>query len=89
MDNKTKQQTASNPLEHIVMWTAYTDATKHPELINGKKYCVNVGDGMEVYAKFVVYGSGEECDFLCLHTNKSLNVNSFRMLDLDLDKQSI
>ena len=67
--------------ERVVMWTNYTDASNHKELNCGEKYCVKTADNKVVYAMFMVYEGGEECDFICLREGRTLNVIAFRTLD--------
>jgi hypothetical protein len=68
-----------------IMWIKYTDSVNHPELKHGKKYCIRDDDGAESYARFVVYEGGEEVDFLCLRTGRSVGLTKFRELNKETD----
>ena len=66
-------------------WIEYKDASMHPELNSGQKYCVRTGDDDECYVKFVVYEGGEECNFISLNDSRPVGVVAFRRIDKSLD----
>ena len=67
------------------MWIKYTDSSKHPELKAGRKFCVKTPEGIECYARFVIYNCGTEVDFLSLDNGRSIDAEYFRELDATLD----